>query len=72
MPHPTAPMICLQDVPALAAALWDDRSDILSECEVFRLYEERWDYIEPSAMTERERVLLARLTATYGNGVFLG
>ncbi|SUD70717.1 Uncharacterised protein [Providencia rustigianii] len=37
----------------------------------FRMYEERWNFVDEKHMSQNERQLIDTLTNFYGNGVFM-
>lgn len=59
-------------LPRLADALWDHDPGAVSGPALLRLYEDRWRYVEPDRVSDRERHLLTRLIEECGNGAFLG
>lgn len=67
---PTTP-IDITVLPGLRAALWDRHDTVICAGELLRLYEERWDYIDPAQIDSQEAALLDQLVRQVGNGVFL-
>jgi hypothetical protein len=60
----------LADYPQLRLLAWNRHAETeLEEEEAFALYESRWRFIEPASLTEPERELIRRLTATWGGGL---
>lgn len=55
----------------LQAALWDRHDTVMPAVDLLHLYEQRWFYIDRSAMDAAETALLERLVNEVGNGVFL-
>jgi transcriptional regulator with XRE-family HTH domain len=65
-------VIRLADYPLLREIAWStDPQAELSPTEAFAIYERNWRHLDRDAMGAKERKLLARLTATVGNGVLL-
>lgn len=53
--------------PQLHALCWNRRENtVLSEDEVFALYERNWRFIDPGTLTDDEASLLRRLEASHG------
>ena len=59
----------MRDYPNLAAVAWSRTDAYVTDEEAFRLYERNWRFVDTRTMPPRERALIARLTAKYGNGV---
>lgn len=60
----------LDDYPQLRLIAWNRKDDaVIDEEEAFALYEARWRHVDPETLTERERELIHRLTATWGAGL---
>lgn len=65
-------VIRLADYLLLREIAWStDPQAELSPTEAFATYERNWRHLDRDAMGAKERKLLARLTATVGNGVLL-
>lgn len=64
-------MINRQHYPQLDLLLWDSQANEIAEPDAFVIYEKRWRYVEQADLTEQERQLIKRLTALFGNGIFL-
>jgi hypothetical protein len=65
-------MLVGDDLPQLRWLLWGRKTYEVSEEEAFSLYESNRQWVDPSAMTERERRFFDGLVARYGGGVYLG
>ena len=59
------------DYYELNLILWDWGADLISEEAAFRKYEERWRFIDPKKMANKEKAFVEYLTKEYGRGVFL-
>ncbi|EFI6096357.1 hypothetical protein IGE78_004866 [Escherichia coli] len=57
--------------PELDKVLWDFHAQKIPANLAFRMYEERWNFVDEEHMCQRERQLLDILTDYYGNGVFM-
>ena len=62
-------VITVTDYPNLAAVAWSRTDAFVTDEEAFHLYERNWRFVDTRTMPPRERALIARLTAKYGNGV---
>lgn len=58
--------------PQLHALCWNrpDNAVVGGE-EALGLYENNWRFVEPEKLLAKERKLLDRLVARFGNGVFM-
>ena len=65
--------IRISDYPQLRQIAWHLAPGTLEIApeEAFALYERNWRHVDPDAMSERERALVKRLTASVGKGVLL-
>jgi hypothetical protein len=61
-------LVRLADFPQLEDLAWNRTDEFITAKEAFQLYERNWRFIDPSALDERERALIARLKADFGNG----
>ena len=62
--------IRLAKYPQLKSIAWSLADDAeVGPTEAFALYERNWRHVDTAAMEPAERALLAKLTATLGNGV---
>ena len=60
------------DYPQLRRLAWNRRpGEPMDPRAVLSLYEREWRHVDVTALTGRERRLLAQLVETHGNGVFL-
>jgi hypothetical protein len=57
--------------PELDKLLWDFHKKKIPAMQAFRMYEERWNFVDLKCMGENERQLIDELTNFYGNGVFM-
>ena len=57
--------------PELDLLLWDYLPQIVAPEHAFEIYETRWAYVDEGAIVALERVLIARLTEEFGQGIFL-
>jgi hypothetical protein len=65
------PAIDRKAFPELDLILWDRADRFIPAAEAFRKYEERWQYVDQACLGSAERLLIADLTKTYGQGLFL-
>jgi len=64
--------IRVADYPQLARAAWSiPGASTVSPSEALSLYERGWRHLDPAAMANHERDLLAELVSTVGNGHLL-
>ncbi|MBM5811982.1 MAG: hypothetical protein FJ191_08475 [Gammaproteobacteria bacterium] len=61
-------MVRLADYPQLADLAWNRTDEFIPADEALQLYERNWRFIEPARLNERERNLIERLRAEFGNG----
>ena len=60
----------IADYPQLQLIAWNRRQDdLIEEDEALALYERNWGYVDPAALTDKEKQLIDRLVIQYGNGV---
>ncbi|CNI36968.1 Uncharacterised protein [Yersinia thracica] len=59
------------DYPELDRVLWDFHTQKIPAILAFRMYEERWNFIDEKHIGQQERHLIEELTDVYGNGVFM-
>ncbi len=57
--------------PELDRLLWDIHSEWIEPELAFRVYEERWGFLEELSLDEKEQNLIQELTHTIGQGIFL-
>lgn len=55
--------------PGLRDLCWSRTGRYLRAREAFALYERNWRFIDPAALTERERDLIRRLAEAFGEGL---
>ena len=60
-------VVRLADYPQLEDLAWNRTDEFITAKEAFQLYERNWRFVDPSALGERERALIARLKADLGN-----
>lgn len=61
-----------EDFEQLRLLLWNRQSFEITEEEALDLYEANRQWVEPDAMSARERQFFEEIVARYGGGVFLG
>lgn len=61
-----------EDFEQLRLLLWNRQSFEITEEEALDLYEANRQWVEPDAMSARERQFFEEIVARYGEGVFLG
>jgi len=61
-------VVRLADYPQLADLAWNRTDEFIPADEALQLYERNWRFIEPARLNERERNLIERLRAEFGNG----
>lgn len=59
------------EYPELNLILWDRAERFIAPDIAFRMYEERWRFIDPNCLTDHERKLIDALKVTYGHGCML-
>jgi hypothetical protein len=59
------------DYPELDAILWDRDEDYVDPKVAFRLYEERWRFVDQMRLQDNERALITELARIYGHGHML-
>ena len=57
--------------PELDKVLWDFHTQKIPAMLAFRMYEERWNFVDEKHIGQNERQLIDALTDFYGNGVFM-
>jgi hypothetical protein len=57
--------------PELNKLLWDIHCDMVDPELAFRMYEERWGFVQTQNLSRDEQALIRELTSTVGNGIFL-
>ena len=63
--------IKISDYPQLYLIAWNrNRDGFIHEKDAFHLYESHWRFVDIDELTILEKDLIARLTETYGEGVF--
>lgn len=67
----TIPPINRHAYPELDAILWDRAEDYVDPEIAFRLYEERWRFIDQKRLNEDEVALIKKLARIYGHGHLL-
>jgi hypothetical protein len=60
-------VIGLADYPQLRDLAWNRVDPFIPASEAFQLYERNWRLLDPSTLDDRERALIARLKADFGN-----
>ena len=64
--------VVINEYPQLRLIAWQlDTDKPISGQVAFALYERNWRHVDIAALQDRERELIAKLTAEYGNGVLL-
>lgn len=57
--------------PFIQDILWDLNIETIEEQRLFNLVEVRWGHIKGRELTESEKIFIAYLVKSYGNGVLL-
>ena len=66
------PAIVPAEFPELNALVWNrNPARPIAAEEVFALYERNWRFVDQDNLTDRERLLIAELTAEFGCGHML-
>jgi hypothetical protein len=60
-------VVRLADYPQLRDLAWNRIDEFVPAREAFQLYERNWRLLEPITLSDRERVLIARLKAELGH-----
>lgn len=60
-------VVGLADYAELRDLAWNRVDQFIPASEAFQLYERNWRLLDPSALDDRERALIARLKADFGN-----
>ncbi|MCI4233487.1 hypothetical protein [Dickeya dianthicola] len=63
--------IIRHDYPELDKVLWDFHTQKVPADLAFRMYEERWSFIDANNISSNERFLIEKLTNFYGNSIFI-
>lgn len=59
------------EYPKLNLILWDRAERFVAPDVAFRMYEERWRFIDSDGLSDRERRLIDVLKDAYGHGCML-
>lgn len=62
-------MIRVRDYPALSELLWNVTAESLPARDVFGIYERNWRFVQVASLLPRERALIDRLAAEFGEGI---
>lgn len=66
------PALVLDHYPQLKLIAWNRApSKEIGESDAFALYERNWRFVDPEALTVREKALIERLSAKFGHGLLL-
>jgi hypothetical protein len=68
----TLDTLVVADYPALKELCWNYHLPTITSDGALCKYERNWRSVDKNSLTEKERELIAHLTATVGKGVFLG
>jgi hypothetical protein len=60
-------VVRLADYPQLKDLAWNRVDEFIPAKEAFQLYERNWRLLDPKALDDRERALIAHLKAKLGN-----
>ena len=60
-------VVRVADYPQLRDLAWNRGDELIPTREAFKLYERNWRLVDQAALDDRERKLLARLKAEFGN-----
>ena len=60
-----------KEYPQLDFLLWDIHGDAITPIKAFETYEERWRWVDETALQPNERALLNKLIEQLGGGIFL-
>jgi hypothetical protein len=60
-------VVRVDDYPQLRDLAWNRSDELMPAKEAFQLYERNWRLLDRSALDARERDLIARLKAEFGN-----
>lgn len=61
-------VVRLADYPQLRDLAWNRVDEFIAAKEAFQLYERNWRLLDPQALDDRERALIARLKTEFGHG----
>jgi hypothetical protein len=62
-------VVRVDDYAALREIAWNRVDELILAREALALYERNWRFVNPARLDDRERALIARLTARFGGGV---
>jgi hypothetical protein len=62
-------VIRIADFPFLKQIAWNRSSDYLPARDAFGLYERNWRFVDPTALSEQERLLIDGLKQRFGGGI---
>lgn len=62
-------IIDVRDYPNLQLLCWNRADRWLADRDAFGLYEGNWRFVDTGNLSDRERRLIERLAAKYGNGL---
>ncbi len=65
------PNINRKKYPELDKLLWDIHCKTIEPEVAFRLYEERWAFVDAQKLSAAEKRLIKKLTNLIGKGVFM-
>lgn len=65
------PKITRREYPQLDRLLWDIHAKTIDPKVAFGIYEQRWAFVAKNILTAKEKTLIKKLTAKYGNGIFM-
>lgn len=51
--------------------LWDMHSKYIAPETAFRMYEQRWRYVDKTKITAKEKRLIDKLVNEFGGGIFM-
>lgn len=57
--------------PELDKLLWDVHCETVDPEFAFRVYEERWGFVQTQNLSDNEQGLINELTHTVGQGIFI-
>ncbi len=62
-------LVDVRDYPNLRLLCWNRAERFLTGRDAFGLYERNWRFVDRAGLDDRERGLIERLAAAYGNGL---
>lgn len=62
-------VVDVRQYPNLRLLCWNRAGRFLTQRDAFGLYERNWRFVDTRTLGKKERALIDRLTAKYGNGV---